>query len=126
MPDEIGTIFTNEEADESYGYVLSSVEISSSQLTSLFNQTSNYLMFKIIKDKLYILGDGRAVLYPQGGGVDSEEEFAVYSKSKVNELIETGGETVTVVEKRSQVYSLKNGLFTLEVANWCPPYCGEQ
>ncbi len=127
MPDQpIGTIFTSAEADSSYGSVLSSVEISSSQLTALFSQTSKYLMFKIIGNALYILGDGRVVLYPPGGSVDSAEVFAVYSKSKVNELIETGKKTKTAVEKRSEVYSLTNGQYTLEISAWCPPYCGQQ
>jgi hypothetical protein len=124
MPDQpIGTIFSNTEADSSYGSVLSSVEISSSQLSSLFNRTNKYLMFKIIGNTLYILGDGRTVLYPQAGSVDSAEVFAVYSKSKVNELTEKGEESTTVVERRNEVYSLTNGQYTLEVGNWCPPFC---
>ena len=123
MADDIGVIYSNEEADQSFGAVLSSVEISSSQLTSLFSQSGNYLMFKIISDKLYILGDNRSVLYPQNESVDSNEEFAVYSKSKVIELLETGGENTTIIEQRYQVYSLTNGVYTLENSSWCPPMC---
>jgi hypothetical protein len=124
MPEEIGTIMSAEEADENYGSVISSVQISSSLLSSLSEQTNNLMMFKIIQNKLYILGDSRAVLYPQGESVNSEEVFAVYSKSMVIELIETGGGNNTIVEKRTDVFSLKNEGHVLEVAQWCPPFCG--
>ena len=126
MPDVIGTIMTNEEANETYGEVQSSVSMSSSQLSSLSGQTKNLMMFKIIEDRLYILGDSRAVLYPSGGSVDSSEVFAVYSKSKVLELLQMGENSTTFIEKRKEVYSLTNGQYTLEIANWCPPYCGQQ
>ncbi|HSP88679.1 MAG TPA: hypothetical protein VLN45_11135 [Ignavibacteriaceae bacterium] len=125
MPDEpIGIIYSLTEANNKYGSVISSIEISSSLLTSLFNQTDNYLMFKIMQNNLYILGDSRVVLYPANGTVDSSEVFAVYSKSKVEELIETGRESVTKVEERSEVFSLTNGNYTLEFSQWCPPFCG--
>ena len=125
MPDEpIGIIYSLTEANNNYGSVITSIEISSSLLTSLFNQTDNYLMFKIMQNNLYILGDSRVVLYPANGTVDSSEVFAVYSKSKVEELIETGRESVTKVEERSEVFSLTNGNYTLEFSQWCPPFCG--
>jgi hypothetical protein len=125
MPDEpIGIIYSLTEANNNYGSVITSIEINSSLLTSLFNQTDNYLMFKIMQNNLYILGDSRVVLYPANGTVDSSEVFDVYSKSKVEELIETGRESVTKVEKRSEVFSLTNGQYTLENSQWCPPFCG--
>ncbi len=123
MAEDIGVIYSSEEADKNFGEVFSSVEISSSQLSSLFSQSNDYLMFKIISDKLYILGDSRSVLYPQGESVNSNEVFAIYSKSKVIELLETGGDSTTMIEQRSQVYSLTNGTYTLEDNSWCPPFC---
>ena len=126
MPEEIGTIFTTGEADQSYGSVISSVQINTSQILTLIQQSTDLLMFKIIKGQLYILGDNRAVLYPSGGSIDSSEVFAVYSASKVNELLSLGGSGTTVIEERSQVTTLTNDRYTLEVSNWCPPFCNQQ
>lgn len=119
----IGTIFPKEEADLNYGSVLSSVQINSSELLSLIKQPGKYLMFNIKDGSLSILGDGRASLYPANFTADTADVYAVYSKSKIEELLNTGRAAVTIIEQRKDVLSLTNGTQTLEVGSWCPPFC---
>jgi hypothetical protein len=119
----IGIIYLTAEVDQEFGIVQSSIEISSEELKSFLNQTNKYLMFKIINGILYILGDNRLVLFPSEGYLNPEEVFAVYSKNKVYELIDTGGEKINAVENRNGIFSVTNGLYTLEASGWCPPLC---
>lgn len=119
----IGEIFLKEEADKNFGPVLFSIEINSSELKAICGNTNKFLMFNIVDRDLNILGDNRIVLYPKGIIIDSAEVFAVYSKNKVSELLEKGEKEITFIEKRSEVISLTNGQYTLEVSGWCPPFC---
>jgi hypothetical protein len=119
----IGIIYLTAEVEQEFGIVQSLIEISSEELKSFLNQTNKYLMFKIINGILYILGDNRSVLFPSEGYINPEEVFAVYSKSKVYELIDTGGEKINAVENRNGIFSVTNGLYTLEASGWCPPLC---
>ena len=120
----IGKIFSKEEADKNYGPVLSSVSITSSELKTLISQSDKYIMFNIKDGKLSILGEGKTLLYPEGFKVNADERYAVYSKSKVEELLKSGKADVTIIEQRKGVISVTNGLQTLEAASWCPPFCG--
>jgi|SRR5690606_2204156 len=122
----IGVIYTAEEANQQFGDVSSSIQISATQLKDFMDQTENYLMFKIISGVLYVLGDERSVLEPDQGYVDPDVIFTVYSKSKVDELIDTGGEETNLVEIRNNLLTITNGQFTLENGGWCPPLCGEE
>jgi hypothetical protein len=119
----IGTIFPMEEADKNFGPVSFSAEISSSQLASLCTQAGKYIMFNIKDGNLSILREGRVLLYPDGFKVDADEKYAVYRKSKVEELLNTGKADTAIIEQRKDVISLTNGLHTLELSDWCPPIC---
>jgi hypothetical protein len=124
MADEIiGKIFSKEEADKNFGPVLSSVSMSSSELKSLNNKSNKLVMFSVNGGKLSVLKEGRAVLYPTGFSPKPDEKYAAYSKSKVEELLNLGKADTTVIEQRKDVISVTNGQYTLEVANWCPPWC---
>jgi hypothetical protein len=120
---EIGTIFSAAEADNQFGQVQSSVEMSSSGISSLLNQTTKYLMFSIKEEKLYILGDARSPIFPDDFTPGDGEVFAVYSKSKIEELLNTGRADAALFEKRNDVFSITNGNLTLENGTWCPPFC---
>lgn len=124
MADEIiGKIFSKEEAEKNFGPVSSSAEIISSQLASLCSQADKYVMFNIKDGTLSILKEGKALLYPEGFNIDAEEKYAVYSKSIVEELLNSGKADITFIEQRKDVMSLTNGQQTLEMGMWCPPYC---
>ena len=124
MADEIiGKIFSKEEADKNYGPVLSSVKIASSELKTLISKSNKYVMFNTKDGKLSILCEGRVLLYPAGFSVKADEKYATYSKSKVEELLNSGKADTTVVEQRKEVMSVTNGQYTMEIMNWCPPFC---
>ena len=123
FPQTIGKIFSKMEADSLFGNVIDSISINQSELNSLLNKTENYIMFQINKGKLIILGDGRNVLYPVGKNVNSDEVFALFSKSKVVELLNSGKGTILIFEKRRSHLTITFDLVTLEFSEWCPPNC---
>jgi hypothetical protein len=124
MADEvIGTIFSKDEADKNFGPVLSSVKIVSSELKALISQSNKLVMFNTSDGKLSILKEGRVLLHPTGFSVKSDEKYGAYSKIKVEELLNSGKADTTFVEQRKDVISVTNGQYTLEVSNWCPPWC---
>jgi hypothetical protein len=80
---QIGQIFTKNDADLRFGSVISSVSIPTNDLNSVLGNTVNFAMFKIINGSLFILGDNRVVLSPPGGSVPDEMVLHLFSKSKV-------------------------------------------
>ncbi len=119
----VGKIFSQEEANNLFGNVIESIPINLCDLISVLNQTQNYIMFQINNGELIILGDGRKILYPIGKNVDPKEVFALYSKSKVIELLCLGSGNTVAVEKRQSHLTVTFGLNTLEFSEWCPPIC---
>lgn len=120
---QIGQIFTKNDADVRFGSVISSVSIPTNDLNSVLVNTVNFAMFKIINGSLFILGDKRVVLSPPGGSVPDEMVLHLFSKSKVIELLSLGNSGYTVVENRQNVLTVTNGDYTLEVSMPCPPFC---
>ena len=118
-----GKILNKEEANKLFGAVLVSKEISTSTLKLLVNQSSKVIMFNIINNDSYILGDNRKVLLPAGISVSSSEVFHVYSTSIIQELLNNGNTPVTYIEQRKEVLTITNGDLTLEYALICPPFC---
>ncbi len=119
----VGKIYSREEANNLFGNVIDSTSISLCDLISAINQTQNYVMFQIINGELIILGDGRKVLYPVGKIVDPKEVFALFSKSKVIELLCLSSGNTVAVEKRQNHLTVTFGLNTLEFGEPCPPIC---
>ena len=119
----VGKIYGKEEANALFGNVIDSTSISLCDLISAINQTQNYVMFQIINGELIILGDGREVLYPVDKIVDPKEVFALFSKSKVVELLSLSSGNLVTVEKRQSHLTVTFGLNTLEEGWPCPPMC---
>jgi len=118
-----GKIISKEEANKLFGPVLVSKEIPSSTLKSLISQSAKVIMFNIMNNDVYILGDSRKVLLPAGLTINSSEVFHVYSTSIVHELLSNGSGPMTYIEKREKVLTITNGNFTLEYSIICPPFC---
>lgn len=118
-----GKIISKQEADELFGVVLISKEIPTSTLLSITESCVEIIMFKIIENDVYILGDKRKVLLPEGAVINSSEIFSVYSTSKVKDLLTIGSSSMTFVEKRKDVLTITNGNSTLEYSLLCPPIC---
>ena len=118
-----GQLFTKQEADEKFGLVLQSIDISRSTFESFLTQTSNYIMFKVKDKNAIVLDNKRNVIYPEGILINSNDKFTMYSVSVVNELISKGNENNVYIEQRSEVLSISSGGFTMEVGIMCPPFC---
>ena len=120
---DIGILYTKNEADIKYGSVLESVELTKSQMESLLRKTSDCMMFRIVKGELIILGDNRNLLTSSGSFVKESDVYYMFSKSKVIELMKMGGERSLFVEQRETRLTVTCGKVTLEEAIFCPPFC---
>ena len=118
-----GKILSKEEANKLFGAVLVSKQIPSSELKALTSNSTKIIMFKILNDDVYILGDNRKVLSPANAMVNETEPFSAYSVSIVQDLLNKGNEPTTFIEKRNEVLTITNGNFTLEYSLKCPPFC---
>ena len=120
----VGKIYTKDEATNIYGPVSTSVQISSSNLNSLTDNTTNYMMFRINNGNLVILGDQRKVLYPAGAIINPLDEMRLFSVSLVKKIIIDGNDSITKIEIRNNnVLTITNGNYTLEYSWPCPPTC---
>lgn len=118
-----GDIIPKETANENFGTASFSVLMSSDQLQSLASMTQNLLMFQIINEKLIILGDNKKTLFPEDFLVPAFTVFKVFSKAKVLELIQSGGNDNNSIERRTGTLTITNGDYTLEFGSLCPPWC---
>ena len=121
---EGGEIFYSRKADRLFGPVIKSVEIPSKDLLEMLKNTEGNAMFNIEKEKLQMLGDNRNNLMEDKITAPGPEVvFQVAGKSKIIELIESGGSEITRIEKREKHYTITNGMLTLEKMWPCPPFC---
>ncbi len=118
-----GKILSKENANEMFGAVLISNQISTETLKLLVNNSTKVIMFNFINNDVYILDNKRRVLLPAGFSVNSSEVFHVFATSIVNELLSSGNNSDTYIEKRQEVLTVTNGNYTLEFAWLCPPFC---
>ena len=118
-----GKILSKENADQLFGPVLLSKEIPTETLKMYANQSYNVIMFKLINNDLYILDNNRNALLPLGATISSKEVFSMYSIAIVQHLLSDGNNPSTAVEKRKDVLTITNGVFTLEYSTLCPPLC---
>lgn len=118
-----GKIINKQEANKLFGIVLVSKEMPTSTLKSFTSQSTKVIMFNIISNDVYILGDNRKVLLPAGFSVSSSEVFHMFSTSIVQDLLNNGNSPVTYIEQRKEVLTITNGNYTLEYSWICPPVC---
>jgi len=121
-----GDIISKDSANQQFGAVTNSVSVESDQLRRYSDGTKNLIMFQIIKNELYILGDNRVPLFPASSSLDADTEFIVYSKTKFIELLDRGLNRKTFVELRDSKLTITNGDYTLEFGAACPPWCNSQ
>ena len=118
-----GKIISAQEADKQFGPVINSISFNISKLLDLISGTQNSVMFKIIDNKIYILGDERKVLYPNPAEVKPDVVFHHFSKELVLQLINSNPDENVFIEKRENVLSVTCGADTLEWGVECPPFC---
>ena len=118
-----GEIFTVSEANQNYGSVLKSISISRTTLENLLNECNNYIMFRIVNNRVFVLDHSRRVLRPENRSINSRAVFTMYSVSVVQDLLSQGGGSDTYIEQRSSVLTVTYGNYTMEVGTICPPFC---
>lgn len=118
-----GQIFNKVEADNLYGQVTFSISIETQSLISLLNKTNNYLLFTIYNNKAYFFNNKRICISEDYTSFESSYVLRSFSLSMINELINKGRNTFTLIEKRNDIFTFTNGEYTLETSYPCPPYC---
>ncbi len=118
-----GQIFTNQQADNLFGPVLTSVPVSKLAFQSFLTKTENYIMFKLVNNKAIVLDNNRNVISPAGFLINSGDAFTYYKVSVVNELLSKGNNNTVYIQKRANVLSISTGGYTMEVGVQCPPFC---
>jgi hypothetical protein len=118
-----GEIISRETANQSFGMASFSVSLLSEEMLDLASKTEDLLMFNFKGDQLFILGDARKPLYPEGVSISLDDIFKVYSKAKVLELIQSGGTVNNYIELRTDRITITNVEYTLEFGSMCPPWC---
>ena len=119
----MGKIITVKQAENELGKVTEKIDIKSEKVLSWLDSENEKLMF-LLKDKsLFVQGKSRNIIYSTSEYVESEDVFHVFTKTKINELLNLGGDDLTIFENRSSVFSILNGKFTLDYLLPCPPFC---
>ncbi|MBK7107079.1 MAG: hypothetical protein IPH62_17545 [Ignavibacteriae bacterium] len=120
---EIGEIFIWEEAEKMFGNVLEEQSITTEALKNVLKNTINSVMFNVNNSELTILGDNRKALYFTDSYSENNEIFHLFSKSKLEELLNLGNKEICLFQKREKAYTIQNGQFILEYSIPCPPIC---
>jgi hypothetical protein len=121
-----GEILSKDAANQEFGSVINSVSMDSDRLRTFAAETNNLIMFYLMDNELYILGDNRAPLYPANSELDADIVCKVYSKTIFIELLDRDQETKTYIESRENTLTITNGNYTLEYGATCPPWCSNQ
>jgi hypothetical protein len=119
----IGKLYDKDEADQKYGPVLESAEISRVDMESMLRITSKVIMFKFVEGELIILGDNRKLLTSTKTEIHQNDEFYMFTIDKVIELMVKGNSNSVFVEQRTTKLTITNGAFTLQESLLCPPFC---
>ncbi len=119
-----GEMFTKEVANQRFGKVQKSVELPTSTLQSLLEQTDSNIMFRVVDGGVIILDNNRNVIYPEDITISQDDVFSMFSVSVVNDLLSQGDYPNVNIEGRDTALTVTYGDHTLEVATLCPPICG--
>ena len=121
---EVGVIYSRNDAQDIFGKVDYSIGMNTDEIKQILSSTIKVIMFKIYNQKLVILGDERKVLLNQSTyNINNVDEFRLFSKSKLEELLMKGLDKYTFIELRNGVLTISNNAYTLEDSVPCPPFC---
>lgn len=118
----IGKIFTKQQANELYGPVLTSVQISKEELRAAIAKAKNYVLFAIKDGKAFIMDERKVSLRGDLSFLSYNEKANVFSKSVVERFLNSSAATLTL-EQRTTVFTVSSENSTLEYASVCPPWC---
>lgn len=120
---DYGVIYSALKANEIYGEVDQSFQISKAILDTTLNSSENIVMFKFINEECYVFDNSKNVLLGSNHSVEKPAQFYVFSINKIMELLKLGGSNTVHLEMRENVFTVTVGEYTLEDAMWCPPFC---
>lgn len=121
----IGKVFTNTEAYQQFGVIITSGEIPVDKVKVLLTKTENTIMFGIVNKTPIILDNNRKLLYPEKADYKDTDVFTAYSVSVLKELLSKSSSQNISIEQRREVLSVSLGNYTLENGWKCPPNCPE-
>ncbi len=120
---QAGKIYTNTEAYQQFGVVITSGEIPAEKVKELLTKTENTIMFGIVNKTPIILDNNRKLLYPEKADYKDTDVFTAYSISIIKELFAKSNEKKLIIEQRREVLSVSLGNYTLKTGLKCPPFC---
>lgn len=133
----IGKIFAKEEANQLFGKPSITIPVRKDLLKAALAKADKYVFFSL-KGKLpLILNSRRISLLGDNVSLSDNDKAFVFSKEVVEEFLNSSKSSVIYFEIRglnnlelnttatspSAVFSLSDGVYTLEFATDCPPWC---
>ncbi|MBI1937537.1 MAG: hypothetical protein HYS25_05380 [Ignavibacteriales bacterium] len=118
----IGKIFTNQQANELYGPVLTSVQISKEELGAAVAKAKKYVLFAIKDGKAFIMDERKVSLTGDLSFLAYHEKANAFSKSVVERFLSSSSNTITF-EQRETVFTVSSSESTTESSLPCPPMC---
>lgn len=131
----VGKIISEEQANQLFGNAQKSFHITGKQLATFVASTHEYLLVGLKENgnALVVLDNHRKPIFPRGYKVGQNDEFFVFSISKINELLGTGSKKITVETRNDGVLTIlaKDAVVSedrgdgqvLEFSLPCPPLC---
>lgn len=117
----IGKIFTKEEADQLFGKVIGSVQLTKSELKKALTKSKDYVLFSVKNNKALVMDEKKQSLTDARVSLASDDVAHVFSKSVVQEFLSKSKAETFAVEVRADVISISDGIFVLEMTIPCPP-----
>ncbi|MEG8947968.1 hypothetical protein [Rosettibacter firmus] len=133
----IGKIFAKEEANQLFGKPSITIPVRKDLLKAALAKADKYVFFSL-KGKLpLILNSRRISLLGDNVSLSANEKAFVFSKEVVEEFLNSSKSSVIYFEIRglnnlelnttatspNAVFSLSDGVYTLEASMICPPAC---
>lgn len=119
----VGKVFEKVEANNLYGKVIESKAIDTQKIFDMLKKVEDYIMFTIKDGEIVIADKYRNLLSDTKIVLSEFDVMHLYSKARVDEVLLEGGKPVTYLEIRSDVFTITNGEYTLEMSMICPPIC---
>ena len=122
MAEIYGKIFTKDDAEKQFGEVTYSVEMKTTEVKKLIENSPVGLLFKFVNGNLTVLNKQRQTILGTYEA-KSDEVFRHFTTSVLEDLLSQGTQDITYFQMRDETFTIENGSFVLEWSNPCPPDC---
>ncbi len=120
---KIGKKFTAKEANELFGTVTSSVQISKAELKAAVAKAKKYVYFAIKNNRAMVLSSRTLPLTANAEALKATDKAFLLSKTVVEEFLNTSSADYISLETRGELFTVSDGYSTLEMSLPCPPIC---